>query len=178
MRQLTDLERLRRFMAAIGAEARQSSRIYFTGGATALLLGWRSTTVDVDIEIVPERDEILRSIPALKDSLQINVELASPSHFIPELPGWQGRSPFIATEGKVSFYQYDLYAQCLAKIERGHARDLADVGEMMSRGLVKPDELLRLFEQIETQLYRYPAIDPPSFRRAVENVVHAKSEPE
>ena len=43
---------------------------------------------------------------------------------------------------------------------------------MIQRGLVEPKRLLELFIAIENQLYRYPAIDPPSFRRAVERVVH------
>jgi len=57
-------------------------------------------------------------------------------HFIPELPGWQDRSPFIERKGTVSFHHYDFYAQALAKIERGHAQDEADVDEMMRRGAV------------------------------------------
>lgn len=62
-----------------------------------MLIGWRETTIDVDIKLVPERDEILRAIPRLKENLEINVELASPGDFIPELPDWQSRSAFIAT---------------------------------------------------------------------------------
>lgn len=46
---------------------------------------------------------------------------------------------------------------------------------MMSRALVEPQLLLCLFEQIEPQLYRYPAIDPRSFRHAVEQVVKPRS---
>ena len=175
MRRLTDAQRLRRFMKAVGAEAQGSARVYFTGGATAVLLGWRATTIDIDIKIVPECDEILRAIPRLKESLEINVELASPGDFIPELSGWESRSLFVATEGRVSFYHYDLYAQSLAKIERSHARDVEDVREMMARGLIEPDRVLRLFEEIEPELYRYPAIDPRSFRRAVEEMVKRSS---
>jgi hypothetical protein len=55
-----------------------------------------------------------------------NIELAAPDDFIPPLPGWEEWSIFIARRGKIDFYHYDLYAQALAKIERGHARDLAD----------------------------------------------------
>ena len=36
---------------------------------------------------------------------------------------------------------------------------------------IETDELLHLLAQIEPQLYRYPAIDPPTFRRAVEEFV-------
>ena len=171
MRELTDADRLRRFMEALGAEADSETRVYLTGGATAVLLGWRPTTIDADIVIFPESDRLLRAIPRLKESLRMNVELASPAHFIPELPGWDERSPFITREGKVSFHHYDLYAQALSKIERGHAQDRLDVTEMLRRSLVEPARLRELFAQIEPKLYRYPAIDPPSFRRAVDDAL-------
>jgi hypothetical protein len=167
MRELADAERVRRLMRALGAEADREIRIYFTGGVTAVLLGWRASTIDADILIVPESDRLYRAIPALKDELRINVELASPAHFIPELPGWAERSPFIAREGKVSFHHYDLYAQALAKIERGHRQDLQDVQEMLARGLVERGRLQGFYDQIEPQLYRYPAIHAASFRRAL-----------
>ena len=65
---------------------------------------------------------------------------------------------------------FDLYAQALAKVERGHRQDLADVREMIARGLVDPRSALEYFARIEPDLFRFPAIDPPSFRRAVEEV--------
>jgi len=158
-------------MKAFGAAARADCRIYLVGGATAVLLDWRLATVDIDLKIVPETDEILRSLPLLKERLQMNIELASPDHFIPELPGWQERSQFIRQYGKLSFFHYDFYAQALAKIERGHTFDVLDVHQLIARGLVKTGRLLELFTAIEPQLYRYPALNQPSFRRAVERVV-------
>ena len=89
--------------------------------------------------------------------------------FIPPLPGWEARSPFIRREGRVSFYHYDFYAQALAKIERGHARDRADVEMLLARGLVKREALLAQFDAIAPELYRYPAIDATSFRKRVED---------
>jgi hypothetical protein len=154
-------------MHALGREADGDTRLYFTGGATAVLLGWRPTTIDVDIEIVPESDRILRAVPVLKERLEINVELASPSDFIPEIPGWEDRSLFIEKIERVSFLHYDLYSLALAKIERGHTQDLADVEEMLKRRLVEPERVFDLFDRIEPDLYRYPAIDPASFRKAV-----------
>ena len=156
MRGLADLRRLQRFMHALGENATRETRLYFTGGATAVLLGWRASTIDVDILVVPDDDRLLRALPAIKEEIEINVELACPAHFIPELPGWEGRSLFIAREGTLSFFHYDLYAQALAKIERGH---------------VEPHRLLCLFEEIAPHLYRYPAIDPGAFRRAVKVAV-------
>ena len=107
------------------------------------------------------------AIAALKESIDVNVEVASPDDFIPALPGWSERSPFIARYGRIDFHHYDLLSQALAKIERGHARDLSDVSAMLERGLIGRKELWRLFEAIEPQLIRFPAIDPGSFRASV-----------
>jgi hypothetical protein len=177
MRRPVDAGRVRRFMRALG-EARgaggvsgENVQIFLTGGATAVLLGFRASTIDIDLKVEPDSDQIWRELPRLKEELEINVEPASPADFIPELPGWRERSLFIAREGRLSFFHYDLYAQALAKIERGHEQDIADVGQMLTRGLIERAEALRCFEQIEPALYRYPAIDPPSFRRAVEDLL-------
>lgn len=77
----------------------------------------------------------------------------------------------VAREGRLSVYHYDPYAQALAKIERGHAKDLADVEELIARGFVEPERLRELYAAIEPQLHRYPAIDPPSFRRRLEDAL-------
>jgi hypothetical protein len=167
MRALADAARIRRFMAALGAEADADARVYFTGGASAVLHGWRASTIDVDVKIVPDLDRLFRAIPQLKERLAINVELASPDDFIPVREGWEDRSPFIVREGRVSYHHFDLYAQALSKIERGHVQDVADVEEMLRRGLVDPSRLVEYFEAIEPRLYRYPAIDPAAFRQAV-----------
>lgn len=173
MRRLADPSRIHRFMRALSEHAVSEVRLYFTGGATAVLLGWRASTIDVDILLMPEDDRLLRALPQLKEALELNVELACPAHFIPELPGWQERSLFIAREATLSHFHYDLYAQALAKIERGHTQDVLDVQEMLRRGLIEPAQLQRLFETIAPHLYRYPAINPPSFRRGVEEAIAA-----
>jgi hypothetical protein len=174
MRQVAEAARIRRFMAALGEAAHDETRVYLTGGASAVLQGWRSTTLDVDMEIVPDRDDLLRALPVLKEQLEINVEIAAPSHFIPELPGWAERSVFIVREGRVQFFHYDFYAQALAKIERGHSQDRADVETMIEAGVVAPALLRQLFEDIVPALYRYPAVDPAAFRRAVEVALAAR----
>jgi len=158
-------------MEALAQASETTSRVYFTGGVSAVLLGWRSTTVDIDLKLVPDSDELLRAIPLLKEKLSLNVELASPDQFIPELPGWRERSVFIDQIRRLSFFHYDFYSQALAKLERSHVKDLLDVQEMLRRGLIERRELLRLFTAIEPDLYRFPAIDPQSFRKAVEELV-------
>ena len=171
MRRPVDAERIQRFMRELGGEADRDVRLYFTGGATAVLLGWRSSTIDVDVKIEPETDRLFRALPRIKEKLELNIELAAPDQFIPAIPGWQERSAFISREGRLSFYHYDFYAQALSKIQRGHAQDHTDVHQMLERGLVDPYELRRRFEEIEPSLYRYPAIDPAAFRRALEELL-------
>jgi len=171
MRSRADTARIRALLEALGNTARRDLRAYLTGGASAVLCGWRESTIDVDVLFVPDEDRLLRALPHLKESLRINIELACPADFIPELPGWEKRSRFIEQFGKLGCYHYDFYAQALAKIERGHSQDLSDVGEMLRRGLIEPKELLRCFAQIEPKLYRYPAVDPASFRRAVVSAI-------
>lgn len=168
MRRPVDAQRVRAFMQALGAEADRAGHVYFTGGVTAVLTGWRGSTIDIDLKLEPDSDRLLRAIVELKERLEINVELAAPDQFIPELSGWRERSPWISREGSLDFHHYDYCAQALAKIERGHAQDRGDVSEILARGLVSVDELRRRFAEIEPLLHRFPAIDPASFRRGVE----------
>jgi len=174
MRERVSSEALEQFMKALGRAGKTNARVYFVGGATAVLLGWRETTIDVDLKLVPEVSEILRAVPDLKERLQINVELASPDDFIPALPGWEERSSYISREGPVEFFHYDFYAQALAKIERGHSTDILDVRQMIDRRLVTPSRLLEFFSRIEGELYKYPAIDGKSFREAVEQIAGSR----
>lgn len=171
MREIADRARIERFMEAFARSASENVDVFLVGGATAVLLGWRESTMDIDLAMAPERDEMLRAIPALKDRLQVNVELASPDQFVPVPSGWQARSPLVSRVGRVTYRHFDLHAQALAKIERGHARDVADVAAMLSRGLIEPAELRRVFALMKPELYRFPAIDPPTFARAVADIV-------
>ncbi len=169
MRRLVDRERLEELMRRLGAAAATEADCFLAGGATAVLLGWRLSTIDVDMRLVPELDEVLRAIPALKDELEVNIELVSPGDFVPVPEGADERAIFAGREGRLTFRHVDPYVQALAKIERGHTRDLADVAAMGRRQLIEPDVLLDLFAEIESELYRYPAVDPASFRAAVES---------
>jgi hypothetical protein len=169
MRPPVDIARLNDFMSAMGRTTTGTGRIYLTGGATALLHGWRPMTVDVDMKADPEPSGFFESIASIKDELSLNVELACPSDFIPELPNWRERSLLIARHGLLDFYHYDPYSQALSKLERGHSRDLADVDAMLRDELIRKDLLLELFLKIEPMLIRYPSLDPKSFRSIVES---------
>lgn len=167
MRHLIDSERLREVLKELGRELRSPTTVYLTGGASAVFEGWRESTIDCDFKVVPD-GEVFGVLPRLKEKLRVNVELASPDHFLPPPRGWEGRSPLITRIGRVEFRHFDFYSQALSKLERGFARDLDDVREMVRRGLVEPNELARLAREILPRLDRYPAVDPGSFLRAVD----------
>jgi Nucleotidyltransferase of unknown function (DUF6036) len=168
MRSEANKAKIENFMAAMGDRVCGEGCIYLTGGATAVLHHWRAMTIDVDIKPDPEPRGLFEAIAAIKDELDINVELASPDQFIPAIPGWRERSLFIAQYGTVQFFHYDPYGQALSKLQRRHDRDLRDAKAMLKEGLIRADKLREMFAQIEPQLIRYPAIDPTSFRDAVQ----------
>lgn len=90
--------------------------------------GCTSRAMDVDLELVADRDELLRAVPALKARLQVHGELA---HFIPELPGWAkvpSRSFMMAFTRRHS-----------RKSNAGHLQDWADVRLILDTGLVEED---------------------------------------
>jgi hypothetical protein len=171
MRTEADREKIARFMSELGRETIGPGRIFLTGGATAVLMGWRPMTVDVDIKADPEPGRLFESLAVLKERLDLNVELAAPDDFIPPLPGWRDRSRLIGTFGQLQFYHYDFYAQALAKMERAHDRDVRDVRHMIECGLVDPSEVRRLFQAVRKDLIRYPAVDEDSFAGRVDEIL-------
>src|SRR5437773_12217079 len=89
-----------------GAKSWQSV-LYFTGGTTALLLGFREQTIDIYLKLDPEPEGIFEAIAVLKNELDINVELASPDDFIPRASDWRERSRHISSIGPLQFFHYD-----------------------------------------------------------------------
>jgi hypothetical protein len=64
VRSLADAARIHRFLKALGRAADREGRCYLTGGTTAVLIGWRDSTIDVDVRLDPETDSLLRAISA------------------------------------------------------------------------------------------------------------------
>ncbi len=131
MRAETSRTKIERLMAELGRAVRSPGRVYFAGGVSAVLPGWRETTLDVDLKTDPEPAGFFEALPRLKDAVDINIGLASPDDFIPVLPGWLERSVFIANHGPLGFYHYDFYGQALSKIERFPTRGQSDVERML-----------------------------------------------
>ncbi|MCI0342978.1 MAG: hypothetical protein L0216_17860 [Planctomycetales bacterium] len=58
-------------MASTGREERGPGRAYLTGGAKAVLLGWRESTVHVDRDLDPEPPGVFEAIPRIRDALAV-----------------------------------------------------------------------------------------------------------
>lgn len=83
-------------MRRLGAAVSSEGRVYFTDGVSAVLMGWREMTIDVDLKAEPEPQGFFECLPRLKDDLDINIELASPDQFVPLFPAGRiaaGSSP-------------------------------------------------------------------------------------
>jgi hypothetical protein len=171
MRSNVDPQKINQLMQALGREAQGTGCIYFTGGASALLVGWRSSTVDVDIRLDPEPSGIFQAIANIKQGLNINIELASPQDFLPALPGWRDRSIFIGKQGSISFYHYDFTSQALSKLSRGFDRDIKDVEAMYAQKLFSLVDLQAGLAAIEPELIRFPALNPDLLRSRVESFI-------
>ncbi len=156
-----DKSRLKEFLGQLASVCNGPGRVYVTGGATAVLYGWRDSTIDIDLKFFPEPAGVFGEIPGLKNKLNVNVELAAPSDFVPALNGWESRSEWINESNNVSFYHFDFYTQALSKIERDHTKDRIDVNAMIERKLIEPSRLLQLFNEITLDQWgRYPALEP------------------
>ena len=171
MRRKVTPETLKKFMQELAAASRSPGKVYFTGGATALLLGFRQQTIDIDLKLDPEPSGAFEAIASLKNRLNLNVELASPADFIPAPSDWRERSRHIASIDQVEFFHYDFSLQALAKLERGHTQDLEDVTRFLQGGFVSTAELRARFAKIEPNLIRYPAIEPLEFKKKVNDLL-------
>jgi hypothetical protein len=175
MRRNVTPEKLRRFMHELAAHARSGGNVFFTGGATALLLGLREQTIDLDLKFDPEPQGVFEAISRLKNTLDVNVELASPGDFIPVAPDWKERSLFIDKIGDLQFFHFDLQAQILAKIERGYPHDLQDARDLLSRQRITSEQLCAYFAAIKPLMARYPALDREGFERKMMNFLGGKT---
>lgn len=162
-------ERLSALMREIARTApqRQSYRVCFVGGGTAVFEGWRSSSIDADL--FSGEEAVFRDIQGIKERLNINVEFVRPEYFVPALRGSDSRHVFIETVGRVSYYHYDPYAQVLSKVVRGFERDLEDAGQFVRSGMVEVGKLSTLVNQIPTSAFaKYPALSQAAVLRALE----------
>ncbi len=156
------------FMKSIGIVLKKSATFYLTGGSTAILFGFREGTIDIDI--AGDMDELFSHIPKLKEQLQINVEMAKPTDFVPSLPEEKKRHILIGNFGKATFMHFDPYSQAFSKIVRGHTTDIADVKALFHQGLVDAEKLNALVKNLpDREFMKYPRLNRPAVEMAVES---------
>lgn len=172
MREETTRERIVALMKQLAKRApRQGSyRVYLVGGGTAVYLGWRPSSIDIDL--YSDKDAVFRHIQEIKERLNINIEFARPEDFVPALRGTPSRHVFIETRGTITFYHYDPYAQVFSKIVRGFQRDLDDAREFIAQGMVDPQKLEAFVTAIPDSAYaRYPSLTRAAVEAAVDEFV-------
>lgn len=150
-----DASRLDAFLEALGREWRRPARIVIGGGASMIRRGLRAATLDIDLEydVAPADDAAFTAVLArLKESVPVNVELASPRDFLPLPAGAEGRQEWIARHGAVDVYLADPVSLALSKLARGHERDLDDVHALLSAGVVTAAALAAAVEEIAPRL--------------------------
>jgi hypothetical protein len=153
---------------ARSAKSQRHYRVYLVGGGTAVLEGWRDSSIDADL--YAKQDDIFRDVQNIKERLNLNIEFARPEDFVPPLEGSGTRHVFIETVSRVSFYHYDPYAQLLSKVVRGFARDLVDAKAFVTSGMVDPDQFRKLVQGIPESVYsKYPRLSAGGVRAAVDD---------
>jgi len=176
MREEITKQRLVSLMKELARDAPQRGayRVYFVGGGTAVYLGWRRSSIDVDL--CSDQEIVFRNIQEIKERLNINIEFARPEDFVPPLKGTADRHVFIDTVGAITFYHYDPYAQLLSKVVRGFQRDIDDAREFIDSGMVDPQQFRSLVAAIPDPAYaKYPNLSRGGIENAVETFLMERS---
>lgn len=138
MRAPADRDRLDAFLQALARTVRSPLRFYLVGGSVLVDLGLRSATLDVDYVARADDPRALsdfeRELPVLKEQLDINVEPASPTDFMPVAANPLDHSRYMRSYGLIAVYHYASLA--LAKVARTAERDLEDVELLVRTGVV------------------------------------------
>jgi len=172
MRRELTAEGMRELMSELARAAprRGAFRVYVVGGGTAVLAGWRPSTIDADLHA--DGDEVFRDIQGIKERLRLNIEFARPEDFVPAIAGSAERHRFIERVGRVEFYHYDPYAQLLSKVVRGFRKDLLDAERLVESGWVDAGRFRELVEAIPESAYaRYPNLSRDSVLAAVDDFI-------
>ena len=169
MRRRLTKDALRDLMKEIARSAPRGGtyRVFLLGGGTAVLEGWRESTIDVDLHADDSR--VFEDVQGIKKRAGANIEFVRPEDFVPPLEGSQSRHLFIETVETVSFYHYDPYAQLLSKIVRGFDRDLRDARRLVDSGMVGVDLFRTLVDGIpEAAFAAYPTLSAAAIGEAVD----------
>jgi hypothetical protein len=172
MRQRTDRARLERFLTALGRRLRRPVRFYLVGGSVMVDLGHRGSTLDIDYVATSDDptalEELERSIRALKEELDVNVEPASPADFLPIPRSVLDRSRFVGRRGQMDIYYYHLPSQVIAKVARGLELDLADAEQLIRTGEVAWTEVEATWQEIRSSPTGWLRYEPDEIEQRIQ----------
>ncbi len=117
--------------------------------------GLRDQSIDIDLayEVAPaDLDAFAQTVRQLKDELDINVEEASPSDFIPLPSGAKERATFVSRFGDLDVFHFDLYSTALSKLVRGLEEDLADIVALIRANRIEQPMLEKYYQEIRPRL--------------------------
>ena len=123
-------------------------------------------TQDIDIQVSGANEgELIVAIQRLIQQMQVNVEFASPSDFMPLPSQWESHARYVGRYGGVDVFYFDFYSIALSKIERGNNRDIADVKLLVQQNIITLDELDTAYQEVLAQLGqgKYPRVTPQRF---------------
>jgi len=148
MRQRVGSTEIEQFLIQVG-RTRQPGRLYLTGGAALVHRGIRpGQTLDIDIQVTVDPANLTGQIAQLKHKLNINIEFASPSDFIPLPTQWEARSEFIKRYDQVDVFYFDWYSIALSKMQRANRQDVVDVQLLVRQGFMDTTELDSLYQDV------------------------------
>ena len=68
MREIANKERTLALLKHLGQQAKGPGCVYLTGGSSAVIIGWREETIDVDLKCDPHRWEYSKGSEKRKTS--------------------------------------------------------------------------------------------------------------
>ena len=143
--------RIDEFLNQLGKRFRGAGKVYLVGGTTMVYEGFRTLTLDIDIafDLNPtDHTEFIHVVRELKEEMQVNVEEASPGHFIPLPSGYEARCQFLGQYGKLEVFHFDPYSMALSIIERATAEGFSDVLALLEHNWIQIEMLEETFREI------------------------------
>jgi hypothetical protein len=167
MRPNVDKGQIENFLKNLGRSFRKPGRLYLVGGAALVHMGIRAgSTQDIDIEIhAANEDEMMEAIRRLKDTMNINIEFASPGDFMPLPKQWEMDAKYVGRYGTIDVFYFDFYSIALSKIQRGSTADIRDVKLLLEQGIITPQGLDETYSEVLPQVGKRPygKLDPKQF---------------